>query len=89
MRNILFQAIKAKCDYFLTVDYGYNLRWFTPTIEVPLCGHATLVSAHILWEQNFTAENEEIRFYTRSGHLTAKKTANGWYHNKYCVAWSE
>lgn len=33
---------------------GYRLRWFTPTVEVDLCGHATLASAHVLWEQGYT-----------------------------------
>jgi PhzF family phenazine biosynthesis protein len=52
---------------------GYNLRWFTPKEEVDLCGHATLASAHILWETNQLKENDEARFHTRSGLLTAKK----------------
>lgn len=48
----------------------FDLRWFTPTIEVDLCGHATLASAHILWQQGRTA-GEEIHFSTRSGLLRA------------------
>mgnify|MGYP002749929243 CR=1 FL=1 len=50
---------------------GFNLRWFTPRVEVELCGHATLASAHILWENNILDRNEQARFHTRSGLLTA------------------
>jgi PhzF family phenazine biosynthesis protein len=49
------------------------LRWFTPAIEVDLCGHATLASAHILWESNLLKANELAQFYTRSGLLTAER----------------
>jgi PhzF family phenazine biosynthesis protein len=48
----------------------FDLRWFTPRVEVALCGHATLASAHILWQQGL-ATGEEIRFSTRSGILKA------------------
>lgn len=57
-------------------DGSWNLRWFTPTVEINLCGHATLASAHALWElHGETAPT--LRFQTRSGELTAKKTAGG------------
>jgi PhzF family phenazine biosynthesis protein len=52
---------------------GYNLRWFTPTVEVDLCGHATLASAHMLWEQGHLAPQEPAQFQTKSGLLTAKR----------------
>lgn len=52
---------------------GYNLRWFTPAIEVDLCGHATLASAHTLWEEGHLKPEEQARFYTRSGLLTADR----------------
>src|ERR1700731_5121130 len=48
----------------------FDLRWFTPTVEVDLCGHATLASAHVLWQQG-QADDDEIRFSTRSGILKA------------------
>ena len=50
---------------------GYNLRWFTPSVEVELCGHATLASAHILWETERASRGEAIEFHTLSGVLTA------------------
>jgi predicted PhzF superfamily epimerase YddE/YHI9 len=52
---------------------GYNLRWFTPLVEVDLCGHATLASAHILWEHGLLSLDAAARFHTRSGLLTAER----------------
>jgi PhzF family phenazine biosynthesis protein len=52
---------------------GWNLRWFTPAAEVELCGHATLASAHVLWESGRLAPGEMARFHTRSGLLTAEQ----------------
>lgn len=56
----------------------YRLRWFTPKVEVSLCGHATLASAHILWEQGFLPAREPARFETLSGRLTASHLTDGW-----------
>lgn len=56
---------------------GYLLRWFTPTTEVPLCGHATLASAHLLWEDGQLAPGAAARFTTRSGVLIAHRTPDG------------
>ena len=52
---------------------GFDLRWFTPAVEVDLCGHATLASAHVLWETGQLAVTEVARFHTRSGLLTATR----------------
>jgi PhzF family phenazine biosynthesis protein len=52
---------------------GFDLRWFTPLIEVDLCGHATLASAHVLWSTGVAAESAPILFSTRSGILTARR----------------
>ncbi|HEY5975196.1 MAG TPA: PhzF family phenazine biosynthesis protein [Geobacteraceae bacterium] len=49
----------------------YHLRWFTPTVEVDLCGHATLAGAHLLWEQGIIPGDREVRFLSKSGVLTA------------------
>jgi PhzF family phenazine biosynthesis protein len=56
---------------------GFRLRWFTPTVEVDLCGHATLASAHVLWTAGYLWTSEEARFYTKSGLLTAR-LVDGW-----------
>jgi PhzF family phenazine biosynthesis protein len=57
---------------YLTSD-GYNLRWFTPEVEVALCGHATLASAHHLWECGRAKPGDTLRFHTQSGLLTATR----------------
>ena len=54
-------------------DGGFDLRWFTPKIEVPLCGHATLASSHALWETGRLAQDKEARFHTLSGWLIARR----------------
>ena len=53
---------------------GFDLRWFTPAVEVSLCGHATLASAHVLWESGTLPAREVARFHTQSGVLTAART---------------
>lgn len=53
-------------------DEACELRWFTPTTEVDLCGHATLAAAHVLWTERYVAREKPIRFTTRSGTLVAK-----------------
>ncbi len=52
---------------------GYHLQWFTPQVEVDLCGHATLASAHILWQTGLVKAAETIRFFTRSGWLSVSQ----------------
>jgi PhzF family phenazine biosynthesis protein len=55
---------------------GFYLRWFTPEVEVELCGHATLASAHILWETRLLKPEDQARFHTLSGLLTAALKGN-------------
>jgi predicted PhzF superfamily epimerase YddE/YHI9 len=55
---------------------GFDLRWFTPTVEVDLCGHATLASAHVLWETERLPRNQAARFHTKSGWLSAESVGN-------------
>jgi PhzF family phenazine biosynthesis protein len=52
---------------------AYDLRWFTPVVEVALCGHATLASAHVLWEDAHLAPSDPAQFHTKSGVLTAAR----------------
>jgi PhzF family phenazine biosynthesis protein len=56
---------------------GWSLRWFTPAVEVDLCGHATLASAHVLWEDGLAEPSERLRFHTRSGWLEAWREPDG------------
>jgi PhzF family phenazine biosynthesis protein len=59
---------------FLYPNEGeFNLRWFTPSVEVDLCGHATLASAHVLWAEGQLAPDQQARFRTKSGLLTADR----------------
>ena len=58
-------------------DAAFDLRWFTPTTEVDLCGHATLAAAHVLWETKQVASDRAVAFYTKSGVLTARRRS-GW-----------
>ena len=55
---------------------GYQLQWFTPEAEVDLCGHATLATAHVLWESGRESGKNPIRFSTRSGWLSTQKSHN-------------
>lgn len=63
----------SETAFLVKRDQGFDLRWFTPTVEVDLCGHATLASAHVLWEEGQLRPDETASFHTKSGVLTAKK----------------
>jgi len=63
----------SETAFLLPEDNGFRLRWFTPAVEVRLCGHATLASAHILWQTGAVAISQTIRFFTLSGLLTAEQ----------------
>jgi len=52
---------------------AFDLRWFSPTTEIDLCGHATLASAHVLWEDGHLPAGDTARFHTKSGLLTAER----------------
>ena len=71
----------AETAFLVRSSEGFDLRWFTPGGEVDLCGHATLGSAHYLWETGALAAGEQARFSTRSGILTADQLlldGEGW-----------
>lgn len=61
----------SETAFLVPEEDGYRLRWFTPQVEVDLCGHATLASAHVLWEDGLLEPSATARFHTRSGLLTA------------------
>ena len=52
----------------------WPLRWFTPSVEIDLCGHATLATAHVLWEQGLLGDASEVEFETLSGTLSARRS---------------
>ena len=59
-------------------DDAFDLRWFTPTAEVDLCGHATLASSHALWDVHGCDPASPLYFHTRSGILKASRESSGW-----------
>jgi PhzF family phenazine biosynthesis protein len=77
MQDVAREMNLSETAFLLREGDGYRLRWFTPVVEVDLCGHATLASAHTLYETGSVGEREKVRFHTRSGVLTAKRSG-GW-----------
>lgn len=75
--DALMQAIAAEnalseTAFMVREGDGYGLRWFTPQIEVDLCGHATLAAAHVLFE-HFGLRADSVRFHSRSGELIVRR----------------
>jgi PhzF family phenazine biosynthesis protein len=77
MQAVAAEMNLAETAFLVRENDGFRLRWFTPAVEVELCGHATLASAHVLWEAGYLWAEEEARFYTLSGLLTAHMQ-EGW-----------
>jgi PhzF family phenazine biosynthesis protein len=73
MQNVAREMNLSETAFLQKQADGYSLRWFTPTVEVDLCGHATLASAHVLWEQGYLPTREQAWFYTKSGRLSAQR----------------
>jgi predicted PhzF superfamily epimerase YddE/YHI9 len=73
MQQVAGEMNLSETAFLVKQAKGYQLRWFTPTNEVDLCGHATLASAHILWTEGYMEGHEEISFHTKSGVLLAKQ----------------
>ena len=73
MLNVAREMNLAETAFLVPQRDGYDLRWFTPSVEVDLCGHATLASAHVLWEDGHIKAGDQARFHTKSGLLTAAK----------------
>ena len=76
MQSVGTEMNLSETAFLLPRADGWSLRWFTPAVEVDLCGHATLASAHALWEENLLGPADTARFHTRSGLLTAKKISD-------------
>ena len=72
MQSVAAEMNLSETAFLLAQDDGYRLRWFTPAVEVRLCGHATLASAHVLWSEAYVPEHEILSFDTASGVLQAK-----------------
>src|SRR5450432_430194 len=72
MQSVAGEMNLSETAFLLRQADGFNLRWFTPLVEVDLCGHATLASSHVLWEAGILQPEQQARFFTRSGLLTAE-----------------
>lgn len=72
MQAVAQEMNLSETAFLHPVADGFSLRWFTPTKEVDLCGHATLASAHVLWEQGHLPRQSGAKFHTHSGILGAK-----------------
>ncbi|HEY9099512.1 MAG TPA: PhzF family phenazine biosynthesis protein [Thiobacillus sp.] len=77
MRSVAQEMNLSETAFIVPQADGFSLRWFTPLTEVDLCGHATLASAHVLWESGVLKAGTAARFWTRSGLLTAVQTEDG------------
>jgi PhzF family phenazine biosynthesis protein len=72
MQSVASEMNLSETAFLLPLSDGtWSLRWFTPSVEVDLCGHATLASAHALWETDRLPPHSRARFATRSGELLA------------------
>lgn len=76
MQQVAAEMNLAETAFVAPRTDGYDLRWFTPVVEIDLCGHATLASAHVLWETERLDGAAVARFHTRSGVLTATRRAD-------------
>jgi predicted PhzF superfamily epimerase YddE/YHI9 len=73
MQDVAREMNLSETAFLEPTGDGFGLRWFTPAVEIDLCGHATLASAHVLWETGTLDPAATGRFHTRSGLLTAER----------------
>ena len=73
LQKIASEINLSETAYLFREKGIYSLRWFSPVREVDLCGHATLASAHVLWKKGILDRDQEARFDTKSGTLTARR----------------
>ena len=76
MQQVAREMNLSETAFLFRQDDAWNLRWFTPTVEVDLCGHATLASAHVLWQDRHLQPGAQALFDTKSGRLTAARTGS-------------
>jgi PhzF family phenazine biosynthesis protein len=78
MQQVASEMNLAETAFLYREGDAFRLRWFTPTVEVDICGHATIASAHVLWEEGHLPQGTQARFATLSGLLTADQREGGW-----------
>jgi PhzF family phenazine biosynthesis protein len=72
-QNVAREMNQSETAFLVKSSEGFDLRWFTPAVEVDLCGHATLASAHVIWQERLAGPGDDIHFSTRSGILKAAR----------------
>ena len=77
MQSVAAEMNLAETAFLVKRTDGYDLRWFTPKMEVDLCGHATLASSYTLWSEGYLEKTETARFHTKSGLLTCTLREDG------------
>lgn len=73
MQSVATEMNLSETAFVASRGDDFDLRWFTPAIEVELCGHATLAAAHVLWSESIVDSAAPIRFHTKSGVLTCQQ----------------
>ncbi len=76
MRLVAREMNLSETAFLIPEGDGFRLRWLSPTVEVDLCGHATLASSHVLWDESHVPTDQEIIFFTRSGELRSRRSAD-------------
>jgi PhzF family phenazine biosynthesis protein len=77
LQDVAAEMNQSETAFVVKNPTGFDLRWFTPKVEVALCGHATLAAAHALWQQGLANPAQEIQFSTQSGILNAARRGDG------------
>lgn len=77
MQEVAAEMNLSETAFVQAINGGFALRWFTPAVEVDLCGHATLACAFTLWETGMIPRGQQARFLTRSGWLHCRES-DGW-----------
>jgi PhzF family phenazine biosynthesis protein len=72
LQNVAMEMNLSETAFFVPDGDGFHLRWLTPTVEVDLCGHATLATAKIVDHLGLASNEREIHFASRSGKLSAR-----------------
>jgi len=85
MQDVAREMNLSASAFLLKKEDGFSLRWFTPKVELDICGHGTLASAHALWDSGLLYQHQEARFHTKSGVLTCQ-LCDGWIEMDFPIA---
>ncbi|MEQ2528453.1 PhzF family phenazine biosynthesis protein [Bacillaceae bacterium CLA-AA-H227] len=88
MQNVAKEINLPTTAFIHSLNKAYNLRWFTPTTEIPICGHGTLASSYFLWEKGLMDKDKCITYKTKSGVLKAE-LMDGWIQLQFPAIYEE